>query len=206
MDTRKRLLTAGTALFAEKGYSGTRVREIAELAEVSKPVLYYYFKNKEELFSAILNSATEIQTRIISKSLENRGHVQDRLLYLYDQLYQAAVEHQDLFKMVHNILFGTPKVALHQHHSLIIFQNQMVDTIKTIYGDGLLKKEVKDTQSDDIAILIVSLMRSCYFRYHLHSEVPEPHRFERMLRLIFKGVDRDTNNFDATYGNRVQLK
>ena len=193
MDTRKRLITAGTALFAEKGYSGTRVREIAELAEVSKPVLYYYFKNKEELFSAILNSATEIQTRIISKSLENRGHVQDRLLYLYDQLYQAAVEHQDLFKMVHNILFGTPKVAL--HHSLIIFQNRMIDTIKNIYDDGILNREVTATQSDDVAILIVSLMRRCYFRYHLHCEVPEPHRYERMLRLIFKGFDRDTKPF-----------
>ncbi|MEA2040283.1 MAG: TetR/AcrR family transcriptional regulator, partial [Thermodesulfobacteriota bacterium] len=44
---RARLLVAGTTIFAEKGYASTTVREIVARAGVSKPVLYYYFKNKE---------------------------------------------------------------------------------------------------------------------------------------------------------------
>ena len=39
---RDRLLEAATALFAEKGYAGTYVREIVTHAGVTEPVLYYY--------------------------------------------------------------------------------------------------------------------------------------------------------------------
>ncbi|MBW2208934.1 MAG: helix-turn-helix transcriptional regulator, partial [Deltaproteobacteria bacterium] len=49
-DARAVLLEAATALFAQKGYAGTSVREIVERAGVTKPVLYYYFENKEGLF------------------------------------------------------------------------------------------------------------------------------------------------------------
>ena len=50
---RARLLEAATALFAEKGYASTYVREIVTRAGVTKPVLYYYFKNKGGLFYSI---------------------------------------------------------------------------------------------------------------------------------------------------------
>ncbi len=48
--TYKRLLSAGRKIFARKCYSGTSVREIVAAAGVTKPVLYYYFRNKEELY------------------------------------------------------------------------------------------------------------------------------------------------------------
>ncbi|NIW00329.1 TetR family transcriptional regulator, partial [Candidatus Saccharibacteria bacterium] len=43
LDARERLLETAIGMFAQKGYAGTSVREIAEQAGVSKPVLYYYF-------------------------------------------------------------------------------------------------------------------------------------------------------------------
>ena len=43
-------LSAARELFARKGYSGTSVREIVAAADVTKPVLYYYFRNKEGLY------------------------------------------------------------------------------------------------------------------------------------------------------------
>src|SRR4249920_2475135 len=41
-------------LFAAQGYDATSVREIVEAAGVAKPTLYYYFKSKEGLASALL--------------------------------------------------------------------------------------------------------------------------------------------------------
>jgi len=56
-DVRERLLIAAVRLFAEKGYSATSVREIVEAAGVTKPVLYYYFRNKEGVFDAMMQEA-----------------------------------------------------------------------------------------------------------------------------------------------------
>ncbi|MCE1227092.1 MAG: TetR/AcrR family transcriptional regulator, partial [Geobacteraceae bacterium] len=49
-NVRQRLLDAALQLFSTKGYAATSVRELVEAAGVTKPVLYYYFKNKEGLY------------------------------------------------------------------------------------------------------------------------------------------------------------
>ena len=48
------ILQAAVRLFARKGYEATSTREIVEAAGVTKPMIYYYFKNKEGLYEAVL--------------------------------------------------------------------------------------------------------------------------------------------------------
>src|SRR3954466_7350022 len=47
--TRERLLRAAAAVFAGRGYDGTRVSDIAEAAELSNGAMYAYFGSKVEL-------------------------------------------------------------------------------------------------------------------------------------------------------------
>jgi AcrR family transcriptional regulator len=51
---RQNIIGAARALFAEKGYSSATVDEIVVKAKTTKPMLYYYFGNKEGLFAAVL--------------------------------------------------------------------------------------------------------------------------------------------------------
>ena len=55
-DRPHEITAAALAAFAEKGYAGTRVEEVAKRAGVSKGLLYLYFKTKEELFKAVVRS------------------------------------------------------------------------------------------------------------------------------------------------------
>ena len=55
-DRPQEITAAALAAFAEKGYAGTRVEEVAKRAGVSKGLLYLYFKTKEELFKAVVKS------------------------------------------------------------------------------------------------------------------------------------------------------
>lgn len=55
-DRPREITDAAFDVFAEKGYSGTRVEEVAKRAGVSKGLLYLYFKTKEELFKAVVKS------------------------------------------------------------------------------------------------------------------------------------------------------
>lgn len=49
-----RIIAAATQLFARQGYANTSVREIAEAANTTVPMLYYYFNSKEGLYLHIL--------------------------------------------------------------------------------------------------------------------------------------------------------
>lgn len=57
--TKAQLLEAARLEFSEKGLSGARVNDIAVRARVNKQLLYYYFGDKESLYSAVLKRAYE---------------------------------------------------------------------------------------------------------------------------------------------------
>jgi AcrR family transcriptional regulator len=55
--TRAELLNVATEEFAERGYSGARVDEIANRTRTTKRMIYYYFGGKEQLYLAVLERA-----------------------------------------------------------------------------------------------------------------------------------------------------
>jgi AcrR family transcriptional regulator len=55
--TGERILDAAEALFAQRGYEGTSLREIARQAGIKQPGLYNYFENKQALYAAVLDRA-----------------------------------------------------------------------------------------------------------------------------------------------------
>lgn len=57
--SKERILRAAQAIFAQKGFDGARVDEIARAAGVNKALIYYYFKSKEEILHALLHLAIE---------------------------------------------------------------------------------------------------------------------------------------------------
>jgi AcrR family transcriptional regulator len=64
-ERRRQLLGAGAALFATHSFEEISMRQIAEAAGVSKPLLYHYFPSKNELFiAAVTEAASELQALI----------------------------------------------------------------------------------------------------------------------------------------------
>jgi AcrR family transcriptional regulator len=55
--TAARILDAAERLFAERGFEGTSLREIARLAELREPGIYNYFAGKQALYAAVLDRA-----------------------------------------------------------------------------------------------------------------------------------------------------
>ena len=66
-DTRQRILDAAQALFIERGYEATSLREIAERVGVTKAALYYHFTSKEELLRALLEPLEAFQQQLLAR-------------------------------------------------------------------------------------------------------------------------------------------
>jgi AcrR family transcriptional regulator len=70
--SRQGLLAAARDEFAEHGLGGARVERIAERAALNKRLIYYYFENKDSLFSAVLED-----TYLNIREAEKRLHLTD---------------------------------------------------------------------------------------------------------------------------------
>ena len=57
MTTRDRILNDALTLFADNGYDGTSVEEIAEKVGIKAPSLYNHFKGKEDILNALIDMA-----------------------------------------------------------------------------------------------------------------------------------------------------
>src|SRR4030088_811599 len=58
-DSRDEILKAATELFAVRGFHETSMAEVARAAKVSKALIFWHFKTKEELFLAVLGRLLE---------------------------------------------------------------------------------------------------------------------------------------------------
>ena len=183
---RQTLLLAGIALFAERGYASTSVREIVSVAGVSKPVLYYYFQSKEGLFKAILDWAAEELEAMLEESLQQPGPALERIVHLYRRIYQGLMEHHQLFKLINHLFFGPPQGA--PRYDIERFHRRMVEVIKEIYLGGLRQGELREVDPEEATLLVLGVTDYCFHIDYLHPESMDPNRAERLLRLAFRGL------------------
>ena len=73
-ERREQLLDVGRGLFAEKGFDGTSVEEVAARARVSKPVVYEHFGGKEGLYAVIVDREVRALLSALSSALTVRAH------------------------------------------------------------------------------------------------------------------------------------
>jgi len=185
-DVRERLMEAGKALFAAKGYAATSVREIVEKAGVTKPVLYYYFRSKEGLFRRIMDDAASIQDGIIANAMEAGGPAFSRITGLFQSFYRGFAENRDISRMIHNLLFGPPQGA--PDYDFQRFHRALVEAVENMYREGLLRGEVRETDHREAAFLILGTLDFCIHVDLLHPESHDPERPGRLLGLAFSGL------------------
>ena len=68
-DRPREICAAALDVFAEKGFAAARVEEIARRAGVSKGTLYLYFKDKEDLFRAVVRDAIAPNVATITETI-----------------------------------------------------------------------------------------------------------------------------------------
>jgi len=91
LNNEERILEAATELFALKGYDVTSVNEIAEKANVSKPLIYYYFKSKKNILEEL------IKKNIKSYIPEKEEYIHNITSIEKEDLYQRLDERMSFF-------------------------------------------------------------------------------------------------------------
>jgi len=73
-ERRHQLIDVARSLFAERGYDGTAIEDIAKRASVSKPVVYEHFGGKEGLYAVVVDREMSALLDGVTASLTNNQH------------------------------------------------------------------------------------------------------------------------------------
>ena len=106
---RRAILDAATGLFAERGFGGVSVQEIADAAETHKTTVLYHFETKEALHEAVLDEALGRLASVMREFLAGELR-RDRLAYLLDQNQSFFAEHIPLARLLERELLESTDV------------------------------------------------------------------------------------------------
>ncbi len=98
--TRGELIEVATAVFAEQGYSGARVDEIAERTRTTKRMIYYYFGGKEQLYLAVLENAYRGIREAEQRLQVDHVDPVDAIRALAEMTFDHHIAHQDFIRLV----------------------------------------------------------------------------------------------------------
>jgi AcrR family transcriptional regulator len=147
MDKRSLILNAAEELFAEKGFDGTSVRDIAHLAGVNLAMISYYFGSKEKLFEALVEYRSGYTTGVLEElaqdeNLDPLGKVYKLIDFYVDRIF--------LNHRFHNIItrqFSTVHSSELKESMMRVKERNMVH-IRRIMEDGEKKGAFRKVDID----------------------------------------------------------
>lgn len=100
--TKCLILAAAKKEFAEKGFDGARVDEIAATAQVNKQLIYYYFDNKDTLFTHVLQAAyQDIRAKEAALELDHLP-ARDAILALVDFTWHYYLANPEFIRLLNS--------------------------------------------------------------------------------------------------------
>ncbi|NBH01777.1 MULTISPECIES: TetR/AcrR family transcriptional regulator [Amycolatopsis] len=109
-ERREQLLTIGAGLFASRPYDEVWIEEVAEIAQVSRGLLYHYFPTKKEFFLEIVRSQRD---QLLEMSEPDPAlPVAEQLRAGLDVYLEFARTHPDGYRVVHRAAAGADREVL----------------------------------------------------------------------------------------------
>lgn len=185
----EQLLELADQLFAERGFRGASMDELARRAGVSKPVIYDHFNSKEELFAVCVQRTGEELAEQVAAAVRKESEPRARLLagsIAYFRFVQGQFQAWD-------VLFDDelgPRDARFTAEAARIRQRQsefMLGLMAEATGtrlEGAAKLQLEAT-----TLAVAGAYESLSLWWREHPDLPPEHLAEWLLDLIWPGLE-----------------
>jgi AcrR family transcriptional regulator len=188
--SRQRLLGAAAELFNSKGYAATTVREIVKAAGVTKPVLYYYFHNKEGIFLELMRETYVKFNGLVDSVRLEKGSAREKLGRFIDQSFCLFLEEIKTVRLMYSIYYGPHQGA--PFFDFDIYHRKYQETLRGLVIEGIRRKEFRDESPEDMTWVIIGAINVAIEIELGHPEVSLGREgLDRVLNLIFQGIGNE---------------
>lgn len=140
-ELHKQILTISAKLFVERGYKGLSMREIAEALGVSKASLYYHFKDKEDLFLAILVESIEQLGALVRSAKQVEGTSREKIRFFFYKVAKDKTQRRGVMRLAEHDAVHLSKESQRKMRELYYenFPAQLEDILREGQKSGELR-------------------------------------------------------------------
>src|SRR5215831_10598942 len=154
-DLRAVIGAVAEAMFAERGFDGTHLQEIARRAGSTKALIYHYYGSKEALYLSVLEAAArEVTTRVeaIAAGGESPEDKMRAVIRVFVAAYQA---HPQRFRVLQRVV--------DEHHVAAVtlaqrWFSRVYAALAAIAKDGVRRKQFKPLLTPLVPVIVVGLV------------------------------------------------
>ena len=159
---RDKIIQVAARIFAEKGYHGTTLDEIAHELVITKPALYYHIKSKEDLLREIINSILE-PLETISKVKYLDLSPREKLQKIITLMVIFGAERQDTTTILFQDISILPK---RKRDAIRRREKEIERSVQEILREGM---EKGDFVVDDIKITSFGILGAANWIYRWYN-------------------------------------
>ena len=184
--TKARILSVAEKLFAEHGFDGTRVDDIADKAGVNKALIYYYFKSKDDILDALFSSAIKDVIEVIVSTYDDMQLEEHEIENIFNVLVTLISRKKRIISVMLMESLKSSNPAPHLFKVADYFIGGEVETLEQLFKHKLHKKV---TDSDRKLMLVTEFFTGILpvINYVVYSDQCQQHfgMSESELRKYF---------------------
>lgn len=179
------ILQVAEQLFADEGFDGTSVRDIARIANVNVAMISYYFGSKEKMLEAlVLNRISDMRLQL--ENLYNENIPPFAKVDKMVELYITRINKNRCIYQILHFEFSTKKRELN-FESFTEMKKSNLETFKNIIKEG---QDSGEFQQDINVELLPPVIMGTYFQFHMNKPM--------YLKILDIKTEEEYQNYIAT--------
>ena len=184
---RERLVEAATGVFAERGYEGARVEQIADAADVSPGLLYRHFEGKQELYTEILQLANrELMAHLMQAAAPDLP-TPERVRRGLDAFFTFVENHRQLWQMLMKDVLEPDIAEIREEVTRRSVQAIAVMAAQDYSNGGDMPHE---RELEGVAVVVVGAAVSLASWWNDHPELPRAMMVNLAMEVLWLGLER----------------
>ncbi|MEP7278829.1 MAG: TetR/AcrR family transcriptional regulator [Bacteroidota bacterium] len=141
-DKRTHIINHAVELFAEKGFEGTSIRDLAAEAGVNVAMVNYYFGSKEKLFESMVEARASYIRGLLDEIVKNPAYSDiEKIDHIVDSYINKLFSNRKFHRVLHQEMMLNQREGLQDAIVEILYPNTLI--IKNVIDAGIKKNQFK---------------------------------------------------------------
>jgi AcrR family transcriptional regulator len=184
---REKLVEAATQVFAERGFEGARVEQIADAADVSPGLLYRHFEGKQELYTEILQLANRELMAHLMQAAAPKLPTGERVRAGLDAFFTFVENHRQLWQLLMKDVLEPDIAEIRERTTRRSVEAVAALAAQDYEGVGDMPHQ---TELEGVAVLVVGAAVSLASWWNDHPELPRAMMVNLAMEVLWVGLER----------------
>jgi AcrR family transcriptional regulator len=183
---REKILSTAKSLFIQHGYLGLSMRQIAEALDVSKPALYYHFKDKEELFLAVLTLYLDDMEMTLERIAKESVPCREKVRRFVEYVLIQPTDQRPIIRLASQEMgqLSAPARKLFER----VYREKFISKIEAILKSGMEQGEFKNLPPEIATWTLLGMMYPYFYPAHARNTGLSAETIRQIIDIYLDGI------------------